>query len=235
MENNIRAVRKARGITSARLAEMLDVGTPQVSRWERGLVDIPASRLEAIAKALNCEIVDLVGGGTSRSLEGPQPNARTVPMEGASYERMREDLPIYGSALGAAREVDGEAVEQTTLNRAEIIAYAKRPVLLNGNTVAYGVYVAGSSMDPRYRDGEMVLVDPKGRVFAGEDVIVYLRTNNEEDDNGEAARAVLIKHLIRRTSTYIELEQYSPSQVFRIPASEVVNIHRVIPWQELLG
>lgn len=165
----------------------------------------------------------------------PPPNATVFKMEGASAERMREDLPIYGTALGAARQVDGEAVEQTTLNRAEVVMYAKRPVLLNGRAEAYGLFVSGSSMEPRHLDGETILVDPKGRVKNGEDVVVYLRPENPEEDDGEAARAVLVKRLVRRTSGYVELEQYSPALVFRIEMTAVVRIDRVIPWSELLG
>lgn len=84
-------------------------------------------------------------------------------------------------------------------------------------------------------DGEVILVDPKGRVKPGEDVVVYLRPTNPEDDDGEAARAVLVKRLIRRTAAYFELEQYSPAKVFRIETEEVLRVDRVIPWSELLS
>src|SRR3546814_20836483 len=84
--------------------------------------------------------------------EPVETNAHPFRMEGASDRRMRDDLPVYGSALGAAREIDGEAIEQTTLNRAEIVQYAKRPVLLESNATAYGLYVSGSSMEPRHLD-----------------------------------------------------------------------------------
>jgi phage repressor protein C with HTH and peptisase S24 domain len=165
----------------------------------------------------------------------PETNAIPFKMEGASEERMRDDLPIYGTALGAARQVDGEAIEQTTLNRAEVVQYARRPVLLNGRADAYGLYVSGSSMEPRFDDGDMILIDPKGRVKNGDYVVVYLRPNNPEDDDGEAARAVLVKKLVRRSSGYVELEQFQPATTFRIEAEEVVRMDRVIPWAELLS
>ncbi len=162
-------------------------------------------------------------------------NAIPFKMEGASEERMRDDLPIYGTALGAARQVDGEAIEQTTLNRAEVVNYAKRPVLLNGRADAYGLYVSGSSMEPRFDDGDMILIDPKGRVRNGDYVVVYLRPLNPEEDDGESARAVLVKKLVRRTSGYIELEQFQPATTFRVDAEEIVRVDRVIPWSELLS
>lgn len=165
----------------------------------------------------------------------PPLNAVPFKMEGASAERMRDDLPIYGTALGAARQIDSDTVEQTSLNTADAVQYAKRPVLLNGKTSAYGLYVAGSSMEPRHMDGETILADPQGRVRNGEDVIVYLRPTNPEEDDGASARAVLVKRLVRRTAAYIELEQYTPALVFRVPVEEVVRIDRVLPWSELLA
>lgn len=233
MENQIRALRKQHGLTQADLADTLGVTIAQVSKWESGKVDLPTSRLMALAEALKCSVGALLGVDGFDIM--PDANALAFRMEGASLERMREDLPIYGTALGAVREIDGEAIEQTTLNKAEVLQYAKRPTILNGNASAYGLYIAGSSMEPRYMDGEMLLADPKGRVRAGEDVIVYLRPRNEVEDDGETARAALVKRLVRRTASYIELEQYSPAKVFRIEMVEVLRIDRVIPWHELLG
>lgn len=164
----------------------------------------------------------------------PTTNAAVIRMEGASEERMQRSLPLYGTALGAPREVDGEAIEQVTLNRAEVLEYVRRPVILNGNAAAYGLRVEGYSMEPRHRDGEMLIVDPHGKVRIGDDVIVYLRPLNPDDDDGETARAVLVKRIVRRSSGFIELEQYQPAKTFRIDMADVLRIDRVVPWHELL-
>jgi phage repressor protein C with HTH and peptisase S24 domain len=166
--------------------------------------------------------------------ELPLTNAKIVKFEGASSERMRDDLPIYGTALGAARKIDGEAIEQVTLNTADVIEYVKRPTLLNEKPGAYGLVVSGSSMEPRHNDGETIVVDPNGRVKNGEDVVVYLRPAGDADD-GDTARAVLVKRLVRRTSSYFELEQYTPAMTFQIDAADVLRVDRVIPWSELLS
>lgn len=255
MKNSIRAYRVIAGLTQAGVAEALGVGVPQVSRWESGTVDIPSSRLLQLAELLRVSSDRLMappggnygggwvtpGGPHAKSARRPEsgddePASNAIPlkMEGASAERMDEDLPIYGTALGAAREVEGEAIEQTTLNRAEVLQYAKRPVILNGNSAAYGLYVSGSSMEPRHMDGDLLLVDPKGRVRGHDDVVVYLRPTEADNDDGESARAVLVKRLLRRSSSYVELEQFHPAKVFKIDMADILRIDRVIPWQELL-
>lgn len=182
--------------------------------------------------ALRAEYPDFPGWG---SKDIPEANAIPFKMEGASEERMRDNLPIYGTAIGTVKEIEGEAIEQTTLNTGEVVGYAKRPVILNGNASAYGLWIKGSSMEPRHMEGETILVDPKGKLSNGEDVVVYLRPINPDDDDGETARAVMVKRLVRRSSTYIELEQFSPAKVFRVDMVEVVRVDRVIPWSELVA
>lgn len=53
---NIRLMRKARGMTQGQLAEAVDVRTPSVSRWESGKA-IPRDHHKiAIATALDCDV-----------------------------------------------------------------------------------------------------------------------------------------------------------------------------------
>ena len=164
----------------------------------------------------------------------PPPNATPIKFEGASLERLQDNLPIYGTVLGAARVIDGEAIEQVSLNRAEVVDYVKRPSLLNHKSKVYGLIVSGSSMEPRHMDGETIIADAEGRVKNGEDVVVYLRPRDGSDD-GETARMVMVKRLVRRTSTYIELEQYTPALTFRVDMTDVLRIDRVMPWSEVLS
>lgn len=160
-------------------------------------------------------------------------NAVPFKMEGASDARMRHDVPVFGTALGAAEVYDGEAVEQTTLNSGEIIAYLRRPVLLDGRADVYGLYVQGSSMAPRYRDGATVFVEQKKPPRIGDDAVIYLRVADDHD--GERASCVLIKTLARKTASYIELEQYSPALSFQIPVERIERMDRVVPWDELVA
>lgn len=193
-------------------------------------------RTDTLAKVLNvigARGEDLPGGGLSVA-PPPAPNARVFQMEGASAERMYEDIPVYGTALGADEIVDGTAIEQTTLNRAEVVTYFKRPVVLNGRSDAYGLYVVGSSMSPRFEEGEVLFVERRRAPRIGDDVVVYLRPQHDGDD-GASADAVLVKRLVRRTAGYIELQQFNPAIDFQLPTERVLRIDRVIPWAELVS
>ncbi|GHH09253.1 hypothetical protein GCM10008023_05680 [Sphingomonas glacialis] len=163
-----------------------------------------------------------------------RPNARPVQFEGASEQRMNFDLPIYGTALGAEVIVEGEAIEQTTLNKSEIIGYAQRPVMLNGVSDAYGLHVQGSSMDPVYVDGSFIVAQRGRPLRIGDDVVVYLRPRDESDD-GETARQVMVKRLVRRSAQFIELRQFNPDTTFRISMDDVLRTDRVMTLGDLLS
>ena len=64
---------------------------------------------------------------------------------------------------------------------------------------AYALEITGSSMEPAYRDGTIVLVSPTSPVRRGDRVVVKTR-------NGE----VMAKELKRRTSKTIELRSLNP-------------------------
>lgn len=199
-----------------------------------------AKRAPEFAQRLGVPTDWLLDGGPTPQMARPEApplnphlvaNAMPVKMEGASIERMREDLPIYGTALGGAVVIGAEAIEQTQLNQADHLGYAKRPTILNGRADAYGLYVQGSSMYPRFGDGEFILVE-KRPAKSGDDGVIYLRS--ELEDDGERSRAVLVKRVIRRTGSYIELEQFDPPITFKVPNEDVVRIDRVMTLGDLL-
>lgn len=164
-------------------------------------------------------------------------NAIPVQYEGASEQRMRQDIPILGTALGADRVAGELAIEQTCLYEQEHIGFAKRPVVLDGRVDVYGLYVQGSSMDPAYEDGALILAETKRPPRVGEYAVVYLRMNGEcdETDADGRSRTIMVKKLIRKSASYYEFEQFNPRITFRVESAEVLKMHRVIPWGELLS
>ena len=229
----IRELRKARKMTQELLASLVGVATPQISRWEQGTNGVPVSRLDRIAAALSVPTALLLSTDQVTALP-IAPNAVTIPMEGPSMERMNENLPVFGTALGAPRVFEGEAVEQTMLNSGDVVQYVKRPVILNGRADAYGLYVQGQSMEPVHIEGDMILAERKRPARIGDDVVVYLRVKDEDDD-GERARGVLLKRLVRRTARHYELQQFNPDVTFTVPIEDVVRVDRVLRLADLLA
>lgn len=137
-------------------------------------------------------------------------------------------VPLLGSALGG--EWDNlEEIEMIELRLGEVLDWLLRPPSLADDAGAYAVEIMGDSMAPRYEPGERVFVSPKAPVRIGDDVIVQLRANGDPAANDIAGQIteVLIKRVVRRSSSFIELRQFNPDKTFRVPTDRVAAIHRV--------
>ena len=81
--------------------------------------------------------------------------------------------------------------------------------------------------------GSTIIAEMRRPPRIGDDVVVYLRPEGDDDD-GHRARAVLVKRLVRRGTNWIELEQFSPSATFRLEMTQYVRIDRVMTLGDLL-
>jgi len=83
---------------------------------------------------------------------------------------------------------------------------------------AYALEVSGASMEPAYRNGDMIIVSPGSPIRRGDRVVVRTRS-------GE----VMAKELKRRTAKSIELRSLNAEHADRtLPASEVLWIARIL-------
>jgi phage repressor protein C with HTH and peptisase S24 domain len=85
-------------------------------------------------------------------------------------------------------------------------------------------------MAPRFHPGDPAYVDPRATPRIGDDVVVYLRKSEGDEDR---VYSVLLKELARATSSFVELKQHKPNVVFTVPRKDIAMIHRIIPWREL--
>ena len=56
----IKEIRLDRGMTQQQLAEQIGVSQQEVQRWEKGKFKPKTDKLVLIAKALDCDIMDLI-------------------------------------------------------------------------------------------------------------------------------------------------------------------------------
>ena len=83
---------------------------------------------------------------------------------------------------------------------------------------AYALKIAGDSMKPAYRDGDIIVVSPDAQVHKGDRVVV-------KTTDGE----VMVKELKRRTTKVIELQSLNPNHVDRtLAAADVEWIARIV-------
>ncbi|MBI4275874.1 MAG: helix-turn-helix transcriptional regulator [Rhizobiales bacterium] len=83
---------------------------------------------------------------------------------------------------------------------------------------AYALEISGSSMEPAYRKGDVIVVSPAAPIRRGDRVVVKTK-------KGE----VMVKQLTRRTSKTIELQSLNADHPDRtLPTSNVLWIARIV-------
>jgi hypothetical protein len=192
--------------------------------------------LEKVLRAIDwtpAQFEDLKGSVGLRSQATGAP-APVLPFRGRN-EPM--DLPHYGTAQGSDLEVaeDGaiQFIERMDLDLGNVVEYLRRPPALAGRDDVYAISVIGNSVAPRYEDGDPAYVEARRQPRPGDYVVVQLLRRDDEDGDAKLHIA-LLKQLVRKTSTYVELAQSNPPLNFTIPLTEVHAIHRVKPWREIV-
>lgn len=105
----------------------------------------------------------------------------------------------------------------------DLIETVPMPANLVGVKGAYGVYIQGDSMDPRYKPGEIAHIHPHKPITIGAFVLVQKKPKAP----GEAPLAV-IKQLVRRSGSKVVLAQLNPAKNFELRTDEIVSMHRVV-------
>lgn len=181
-----------------------------------------ADSLAKMARALECSVDWLM-----ESQASPAP-AETAPLglwETAdappSRTEMPRDVPVLGTAAGSARgafQVDMAAID-----------FVRRPPGIGTSRDVYALYVVGSSMSPRFEEGELIYVSERRPARVGDYVVV--QTVRPDDGSVQA----YCKRLVRRTDDTLHLDQLNPAAEIHLPMREVRAVHRILTLNELFG
>ncbi len=145
-------------------------------------------------------------------------NAARLPPTAA----MPLDVPVFGTAVGG---VDGDF----EMN-GEVIDRVRRPPGLTNARNAFALYVVGTSMSPRYDEGDLIFLHPGRPPVPGCDVVVELHA---QDEFGR--HKALLKTYGGKTPTRLLLSQLNPAGPVEIPLDQVRQVLRVLRTNELLG
>ena len=193
-----------------------------------------AERLQRIAAELGTTTDWLLGKSDSPDQPRSEVSFRDMPVQFRGSEV--EGIPLVGTAWCDDLAVEGEDggrynVERVLLEVDHTVRMIARPPALWAARDAYAIYFHGASMEPRFRQGDIGVVDPRRPPAPGDDVLVQLN----DGIGGSDVMTVLVKELVRITSTEVRLRQYNPATVFGIPRRQVARLHRIVSVAELLG
>jgi phage repressor protein C with HTH and peptisase S24 domain len=192
------------GLSASGLARRagLDATTfnPSKRRMPDGRARWPST--ESLAKALNAaganleNFAHLVSGRQTIATQAPP--ARRIPLIGLAQAGGDGFFGDAGYPVGAGW--DEVAIPEV------------------GDPHAYALEVSGESMEPVYRDGDMIVVSPSAPIRRGDRVVV--RTAR-----GEA----MAKQLVRRSARKVELRSLNPEHPdYNFDLTEVAWMHRII-------
>lgn len=193
-----------------------------------------ATRLQKLAAVLETTTDFLMGRVDATEQPLSEVSFRELP---SGFRNPGGDgIKVLGTAYCDDLAVEGEdggpfKVERLLLETDHVVRLIERPPALWNARDAYGIYFHGASMEPRFYQGEIGIADPRRPPSPGDDVVVQLNDGN----GGRDVVTVLVKQLVRATSAYVELRQFNPPHIFRIPRNQVARLHRLIGRNELLG
>lgn len=193
-------------------------GEPPVTREE--VLALAGVRPDADGRLIASGI-DTPAGDINTPLGQPEIDLEKATNLPASNSLIR-DIPVYGVAVGGK---EGEFCFNGS-----VVDYVRRPPSLMKITNAFGVYVSGDSMSPRFDHGDLVFVHPGRPPQPGNDVIVELH-----GEHG-APGPCYIKRLVRRTDDLAVLAQFNPPRDdITIDTARIKAIYRILTAAEIMG
>ncbi|WP_275790490.1 XRE family transcriptional regulator [Pararhizobium gei] len=212
----VKAKRLEMGWSQMDLARRVGVSQQAINNLEGGQTN-KSRYIAELARALDTTVDYLLDGDSS------------VPKQAASVEPtiihfndLPKDVPVLGQTVGGD---DGNF-----FFNGQTIDYFRRPPGAANMRDIYGLFVTGTSMWPRFEDGEPIYASPSRLPAIGDYVVIQLR----QRDEGSAPDSY-IKRLVRRNGSKIIVEQFNPAKTIEYERDDIVSMHRVVPLIELIG
>ena len=157
--NRLKILRKEHKLRQADMAELLGICRTAYTKYETGDIAPPVENLTKLADYFGVTVDYIIGKSNSRT--GSIPKATAIPVLGD----VQAGLPM-------------EAVEN-------IIDYEEIPESMARSGEYFGLRIRGSSMEPRFTEGDVVIVRKQPTIETGEIGVVLV--------NGDSATIKKIK------------------------------------------
>ena len=215
----LRSYRRRADLTLEQLARAAGTTAAQISKLEKGERRLTVDWITRLAPLLGIEMADLLVAPSQPSPTTTVPANLVLPGGDAAFAGIpmagdpRDFIPVRSAGRGGN--------EQEMFLQDGPIDYVRRPPSLAQVRDAYAIYVVGDSMQPRFRPGQILHVNPFKPAQPGAGVVVT-------KING----AVLIKEFVRQDSKTLHVRQYNPAEALDYLTAEIAAVHTVVGLQE---
>ena len=146
--NRLKQARKAKGMTQLEVSQVIGLTQGAYSGWENGRYKIDNLSLSRLAELFDCSVDYLLGADI------PPRSTTRIPV----YAAVAAGIPI-------------EAIE-------DIVDYEEIDAALAATGDFFGLRIKGDSMEPRMREGDVVIVRKQEDADNGDIVIVLVNGND---------------------------------------------------------
>lgn len=223
--SRIRAARKRKNLTQAKVASHFKISVGAVGNWEIDANPPESDKLPELARLLG-ETIDYLMTGQRSSRQANEADDTNVsgPVEIPTKDSGSRliDVPVFGTVLGG-KESDFLILDET-------IEYVRRLPGIMGKSKVYALYVQGDSMAPWQESGDLIYVDPNQPPRIGDYVVIQLKQARDSDP-----RQAFVKRLTKRTPTKLVVTQYSPARTLEFAHDRIGEVHRVLSTKDLSG
>lgn len=231
--DRLRHLMAEHGLSARALSKAIGANVTYVAQLLNGRGGNPSSdKLRELAAALRTTTDYLVGRTDLAAQPISEVSFRDVP-NGWRDRNASGGIPLLGTGYCDDMIIteDGKQfeIERIQLELDHTVRMIERPAALWAARDAYAIYFHGASMEPRFFQGEVGIVDPRRPPGPGDFVVVQL-----SDGASDHVVTVLVKQLVRQNSSFVELAQFNPGLTFQVPRSKVARMHRIVPTGELL-
>ncbi len=235
MSQRLRTARKRIKLTQKDVADHFGIARVSVTQWESddGRSRPDSKKLSDLANLLKVSTDWILNGDANEIVDPPAVTQEVYPV-GETEPILRRlgphTLPVLGITMAGDTDDDPDRPADFWMN-GEVVNYVARPRSLENAKDAFALNVDGTSMIPRYRTKDMVVVQ-KVAPTSGDDVVIELKPRAEADEGGNPS---FLKEFVRRAGGSIIVKQYNPEKEIVFELKEIKNMFRVIPTRELLG
>lgn len=191
----IRALRTEAGIKQIDLAQRLNVGQNTISNWENGKTEPDTEALQAMATIFGVSIDYILGHSMVKSSESQKGTT----------------IPVLGDVAA------GIPIEAIT----DIVDYEEIDAALARTGEFFGLRIKGDSMEPRMKEGDVVIVRQQDTADTGDTVVVLV--------NGDSATVKKIKYgpdgiTLLPTNPAFDPLFYSAAEVEQLPVRVIGRV-----------
>lgn len=222
LNRTLKGIRKLSADEAALIANFLEVPTPTVLKqfgmrvWQDGeAANVSALSVTGVSGATGRATVLAPAGWNARQAREA---AQALPQQEGAV-----DIPMLPLFSQGTWEERGEDTVEFTREPSD---YIQRPTEVLGVKTAYAVRYPGGHMSPRYKSGDVLIVDPSKGIQPGAEVIVHLAREQIGD-----APLMKAAEFVRREGGAAVFKQYSPEAEITVGREQILHVHRIVAVQ----